>query len=691
MGIDLKHIVTTLRNCRLVPTLRYGKSLHSHLIKTGHSHNMYIAGNLISMYVNCSLLVDACKQFDEMPEKNIFTWTTMISAYTNFGKPYESIKLYIHMLDSKAEVPNGFTYSAVLKACGLVGDIELGKRIHEKISREDLDNDIVLMNTLLDMYVKCGSLDDAREVFDGILMSANSVTWNTLISGYCNEGLMYEAVNLFNQMPERNTISWNIIIAGFVENKSLRALDFVCRMHEEGFELDDFTFPCALKLCCYVGFSDMGKQIHCYAIKSGFTSSCFTVSALVDMYSNCNLLTEAVTLFDWYSGCNYSTSDSLALQNSMLSGYVINGQNREALNMLSKIHLSDAYFDSYTYASALKVCINLLSITIGSQVHGLVVISGYELDYVVGNLLADLYAKRGNIKEALGLFHRLPKKDTVTWSGLMTCCSKMGLNSLALSLFRDMVKLQVEVDQYVISNVVKVCSSLASLGNGKQIHAFCIRNGYETDGVTVTALIDMYSKCGEIENSLTLFHSTVEKDIVCWTGIIVGCGQNGRAKEAVEFYRKMIQIGLKPNEVTFLGVLTACRHAGYLKEAWGIFESMKIDHGLEPQMEHYYCMVELLGHAGCFNDAMKLISKMPFKSDKTIWISLLGACGIHRNAELVRTIENNLLASFSDDPSVYIMLSNTYATLGMWDNLSKVRESAKRLGVKKGGTSWIEI
>lgn len=687
--MDLKHVAAAIRHCGQMP--KHGKSFHSRLIKTAYSHNVYMASNLISMYVDCYFLEDAHKVFDEIPDKNIINWTTMVSAYTSSGKPHDAIKLYIQMLDSKAEVPNGFMYSVVLKACGLVGNIELGKLIHKRISRENFDNDIVLMNTLLDMYVKCGSLDEARKVFDGICLGANSVTWNTIISGYCKEGLMKEALHLFNQMPEPNAVSWNSILAGFADNRSFGALEFVCRMHHQGLKLDDFTFPCALKSCSYDGSLSMGRQIHCYVIKSGSASSCFTMSALVDMYSHCYQLNEAIELFDQYSGGNSLISDSLVLWNSMISGCVVNGQNKTALSMLSKIYLSGAYFDSYTLSSALKVCINLLNLRLGIQVHGLVVISGYEFDYVVGSVLVYLYAKLGNVKDAFGLFHRLPKKDIVAWSGLIMGSAEMGLNSLGFSLFRDMVNLDLEVDQYVISCVLKICSSLASLGSGKQVHALCIKNGYETEGVTVTALIDMYSKCGEIEDGITLFDSVLDGDVVCWTGIVVGCGQNGRAKEAVEFYKKMVQIGLKPNEVTFLGVLTACRHAGLVEEAWNIFKSMKFNFGLEPHMEHYYCMVELLGQAGWFNEAVKMIAEMPFRPDKTIWSSLLGACGTHGNTELVSTIEENLLATSPDDPSVYVTLSNTFATLGMWDNLSKVREAAKKLGIKKAGKSWIEI
>ncbi|KAM5564148.1 pentatricopeptide repeat-containing protein [Rosa sericea] len=685
----LNRIAIALTHCRRVQAFNHGKAFHSQLIKLGISADVFLSNNLISMYASSPRLIDdAQKLFDEMPHRNIVTWTTMVSAYTKCARGGEAIRLYGFMVDWGLERPNGFMYSAVLKACGSVGELGLGRVIHERISRAGLVFDIVLMNTLLDMYVKCGSLGDAKRVFDGML-DRNSTTWNTMISGYSKAGLMDEAVGLFRRMQEPNAASWNSIIAGFVNNGSPRALEFVSMMHREGLRLDCYTFPCALKTCaCYASLAS-GKQIHCYVIKSGFESDRFTLSALIDMYSNFNQLNEAIKLFGQHSRCNASIS--LALWNSMISGYVINEHNCAALGLVSKVHCSGAQMDSYTYSGALKACINLLNLRLGRQVHGLVVTTGYELDYVVGSILTDLYARVGNIKDALGLFYRLPMKDTVAWSGLIIGCAEMGLSWLAFSLFRDMVYLDIEVDQFVISFVLKVCSSLTSLGSGKQVHAFCVKSGYESEGVVVTSLIDMYSKCGDIENGLALFDSVADRDTVCWTGIIVGCGQNGRADEAIKLFNKMIESGLKPNKITYLGVLSACRHAGFVKNARTIFNSMKKEHGLEPGVEHYYCMVDILGQAGCFKEALDFIAKLPFEPDQIIWRSLLGACGTHKNTELVNIVADHLLATSPEDPSTYVTLSNVYAELGMWVDLSKVRTAVKKVGAKKEGKSWIEI
>ncbi|XP_015885617.3 pentatricopeptide repeat-containing protein At4g08210 [Ziziphus jujuba] len=685
--MDLSRIATALRHCGRVQAFNHGKAFHSHLVKTGCLNDIFLANNLISMYVAFHDSKDARKVFDEMPDKNVVTWTTMVSAYNDVGRHGEALGLFNHMLESESGTPNGFMYSAVLRACGLVRDLKFGKLIHKRISDDRLESDIVLMNSLLDMYVKCGSLGDAKNVFDGILFP-NSTTWNTIISGYSKAGMMEDAVDLFNRMPKPNVVSWNSIIAGFTDKESPDGSEFVCRMHQEGLKLDGFTFPCVLKTCGRHGLLAFGKQIHCYVIKSGFEYGCFTVSALIDMYSDCNKLVAAENLFAQYSS---SISDSLAIWNSMLSGYVINEHNSAALNIVSQVHRSGAYLDSYTFSGALKACINLQSLRLGLQVHGLAVTTGYELDDVIGSILIDFYARMGSIKDAMRLFHRLPKKDTVAWSGLIAGCAKMGLHWFAFSLFRDMVNLDIRVDQFVISSILKACSSLTSLRSGKQIHAFCIKSGYEYEGVMLTSLIDMYSKCGEIDDGLALFECTPERDTICWTGIIVGCGQNGRAEAAINYFHEMVKSGLKPNEITYLGVLSACRHAGLVDEALAIFNSMKTEKGLETYVEHYNCMVDLLGQAGRFEEAEKLITAMPCEPNQTIWRSLLGACQTHNNIELVNIIDKNLLATLPENPSTYVTLSNVYAALGKWDDLSKMRKSVKKVGAKEAGKSWIEI
>lgn len=689
-SMDVTRLLGCLRQCRRIRSLNAGKSLHSQLIKLGLSREIYLANNLISVYVVCNSLRDARHLFDDIPDRNVVTWGSMISAYTNAGVPELAIMTYQDMFEGESGVlPNEFVYSAVLKACSHLGDIELGRLVHDRISESGLETDVVLMNTILDMYVKCGSLSDARRFFRDMSVKTQ-VSWNTMLSGYCREGLLEEALKVFDEMPERNAVSWNSIIAGLAVNVSERALEFVVKMHREGFELDDFTLPCVLKPCASLCLLDFGKQAHCYVVKSGLDFSCFSASALISMYCHCNELDDALRVFNKCSR-EISVNDSVSPYNALLSGYVACGHSVAALRLLHEMYVGGWRLDEYTFGSGLKACINLVDRCLGLQLHGLTVTSGYELDFVVGSILVEQNAEHGNIESAYKLFQCLPSKDAVAWSALIMGCATVGHHLLCFSLFRDMVCSDIAVDEFMISSVLDTCSSTVSVRSGRQLHAFCVKNGYELEVVTTTSLIDMYVKCGDVDDALQLFNGALVRDTICWTGMIVGCGQNGRSWNAISLFDEMIRTGLKPNEVTFAGVLAACRHAGLVQDAMRIFKSMESEHGLCPHYEHYYSVVDLLGRAGLFEEALELISTMPFKPDKTIWASLLGACGNHQNVELVDSIAKNLLDVSSDDPSVYIMLSNLYATLGMWDKLSKVRESLREVGEKAAGKSWVEI
>ncbi|XP_010272864.1 PREDICTED: pentatricopeptide repeat-containing protein At4g08210 [Nelumbo nucifera] len=688
--MDLNTIVGALRHCGRIQAFKNGKALHCQLIKYGFWRDVFVANNLIAMYVDFTSMGDAENLFGEMPVRNVVTWTTMISGYTIAGSPVDGLRIFNLMSESGSEQPNCFTYSAALKACALSGNLELGKSIHRSISGDKLQSDTVLMNTVLDMYVKCGSLSNARKVFDEDFLP-NSNSWNTIIAGYLKEAQMEEAVNLFHKMPKPDTVTWNTIISGFAHKESPETLKFLAMMHREGFKLDQFTFSCALNTCGCLSLLTVGKQIHCCVVKSGFELSCFTGSALIDMYSKCSAIGEAIKWFDQYPRYQGSVHDKLSLYNSMLSGYAVNKYNVAALDLVSQIHSLGLPLDSYTFSSSLKVSVNLFDLKLGLQLHGIIITSGYESDYVVGSVLTDFYAENGNIKDALKLFQKLTRKDIISWSSLIACCVKKGLNLLVFSLFKDMVYLDFEVDQFVLSSVLKACCNIVALEAGKQVHAYCVKSAYEMEEVIITSLIHMYTKCGDIEAGLTLFNDVSRRDTICWTEIIVGCAQNGRATEAIRLFQEMLKSGVEPNEITFLGVLSACKNVGLTREAWIFLKAMESKHGLKPRIEHYCCMVDLLGRAGCFEEAEKLIAVMPYEPNETIWLSLLGACGIHNNIELAIRIAQNLFAVSPQNPSIYVTLSNIYASLGMWTDSTKLRELIRETGMKEAGLSWIVV
>ncbi|RRT43874.1 hypothetical protein B296_00027249 [Ensete ventricosum] len=634
-------------------------SIHSQLLKRGLCPDVLIANHLIGMYGASGFLDGAQRLFGEMPHRNVVSWTTLISAQTRAGHPDLAIETFTRMLNHGSEEPNGYTYSAALKACAVVGNHELGRWIHRHVLNNQLQSDVVLMNAVIDMYIKCGSFSEAR-------------------------------FNLFYQFSKPDAISYNTMISGFAEMESPKALDYVYLMHSKGFKLDHYTIPCALKICGGLNFLKMGKQIHNYIIKSGFLFSCFILSSLIDMYSTCSQINEAIRQ---YNECmNYKgLTDRLPLLNSMFSGFVVNGYNVHALDLMSDIYRSGTLLDHFTFSSALRLCINLQNMRVGLQVHTLIIISGFHRHHIVGSNLVDLYSRCGNLVDAFRLFHDLSHKDVIAWTGLITGCLREGSNELVFNMFREMIRLKIKSDHFLVSNILKACSVIPWVQGGKQVHAYIVKGGFESESITVTSLIDMYSKCGEIDDGFKVFESEVERDTVCWTGIITGCGNNGKATEALKLFREMIKAGVEPNEITFLSVLSACRHAGLVADSCRIFKSMEDRHGLKPWMEHYHCMIDILCRAGLFEEARQMISVMSYGHDETAHNSLLSSCLIHQNSELGKLAQVDLFQSISCDTSGYVTLSNIYASQGFWDVSAKFRELSRRMNIKDAGKSWVQV
>ncbi|PKU66944.1 pentatricopeptide repeat-containing protein At4g08210 [Dendrobium catenatum] len=683
--LDSEAITRALIWCRQTQTLGNGEALHSRMIRLGLYRYVYLSNNLISMYAGFNLYDDAAKLFDEMPQRNVVTWTALISSYSLAGNPAEALKMFVEMLDGRLEEPNCYTFSVALKACAKLGDLDMGKWVHKQIQKFQLQFDTALINAVIDMYVKCGSLVEARKIFD-MKISLNSASWNTMICGYCNVGEMIEAENLFCEISMPDAVSFNTLIMGFASMENPKALHYVTLMHKHGFKLDCFTLPCALKACGSISESGMGKQLHSYIIRCGLCM----VSSLINMYGNCGHVDAAVKLFDECSNYNLSLVDRLSHLNSMLSAYANNGYDSCVLYLLSKIHSSEVELDTLSLSSALKACINLNIIRVGLQVHGLIIIKGYHVDHVVGSILVDLYAKCGQLEDAVKIFFGLHRKDLVAWTGLITSCVQKGMNEFALAVFRDMISIQCEVDHFVVSIILKACAALSWLQSGEQLHVLCIKGGFEMESVIVTSLIDVYSKCGHIEYALRLFEASTKKDIVCWTGIIVGCGNNGRTDEAFQLFNLMLESGEQPNEITFLGVLSACRHAGLVSHANSIFKAMEQKHGLKPFLEHYCCMIDIYCRAGLFDEAMQLISGMPYEPDEKIWNSMLGASVMHQNVSMGRFSLSNLQKFSRKDASGFVSLSNVYAGHDLWGRSAEMREVARSLSLKEPGRSWTQ-
>eukprot|EP01018_Ginkgo_biloba_P007317 Gb_00862 [translate_table: standard] len=752
---DLDTYACLLLGCVKLKALAEGKLVHTHMIKTGFDPDIYIGSNLVNMYGKCGSLVHARQVFDKMRERNLVSWNAMIAGYVQHENSEEALKMFCQMQRAGMK-PNQFTFGSVLRACAYREELELGKQIHANISATGFESDVFVSSALIDMYIKCGSTEDAQKVFDK-MFERSLYSWSAMIAGYARNGQGEEALNLFLHMKETDTksdqfifssviracaslvaleegkqvhadivktgfesdifvgsalidtyakcgsiedarkvfdkllkpnvVSWTAMIVGYAQNGNEEAaLRLFCEMQWAGMGLNQITLASVISVCAGLAVLEPGKQVHACVIKTAFGSNVFVASGLLDMYANSGIITEARKVFD-----RITKRDDVSW-NAMIAGYSHHGHGEEALKLFQQMRQTGMKPDQFTFASLLRSCAQLAALEQGKQVHVHMIKTGYEPNIFAGSALVDMYVKCGDIEDACKLFCSMPKRDVVSWTAMVAGYCQQGNDEEALKLFGHMLCAGMKPNQFTFSSVLSACASLAALEQGRQIYAHIIKSNFVSEVSVENALVTMYSKCGNIEDARRVFDAMSNRNLISWNAMIAGCAQHGNGKEALQLFERMQQVTIKPNNVTFIGVLSACSHRGLVDEGWHYFESMKRDHGITAGMEHYACMVDILGRAGHLGEVEDLINKMPFKPSALIWRTLLAACRIHGNLELGEHVAKTLLELEPQDSATYVLLSNMYAASGRWDDVAKVREMMKAVRVKKErGCSWIEL
>ncbi|CAM6017495.1 unnamed protein product [Sphagnum balticum] len=363
-----------------------------------------------------------------------------------------------------------------------------------------------------------------------------------------------------------------------------------------------------------------------------------------------------------------------------------------ALKVLHILDQQGICVDFFIYATLLRRCTQMKDMMEGKRVHAHIIKSGMQPDIYLGNTLLNLYANTGSVIDTHCVFDKLPQKDVVSWNTMIVGYAKHGCGEEAFRLFHQMQQEGFKPDTVTCTSILKACTGPRALEWGKRVHSHIMKAGYNVDVRIGNALIDMYAKCGSLEAARQVFDVMPERDVISWTAMIVGLAQHGCGEEALQVFEQMRVEGVEPNAVTFVGVLSACSHAGLVEEAYGYFSSMCHQNGISPVGEHYGCMVDLLGRGGHLKEAEDLIKKMPAEADATIWGSLLGACRTHGNVELAECAAGNCLQLEPKDAAVYVLLSHIYAAAGMWDSVTKVRNTMKERGIQKEpGRCWIEV
>lgn len=411
----------------------------------------------------------------------------------------------------------------------------------------------------------------------------------------------------------------------------------------------------------------------------------FLATKLVNFYSVCDSLRNAHLLFDRIPKSN------LFLWNVLIRGYAWNGPYEAAISLYHQMLEYGLAPDNFTFPFVLKACSALSAIEEGRNIHEHAIRTGWETDVFVGAALIDMYAKCGCVRSAREVFDKIEERDAVLWNSMLAAYSQNGHPDESLALCSEMALAGLRPTEATLVTVISASADIAALPQGKELHGFSWKHGFESNDKVKTALVDMYAKCGSVKVARNLFEQLKEKRVVSWNAIITGYAMHGHANEALDLFEEMKEKSL-PDHITFVGVLAACSHGGLLDEGWIFFESMVRDYHIVPTIQHYTCMVDLLGHCGRLDEAYNLIMQMRAMPDSGVWGALLNSCKIHGNVELGEVALEKLIELDPDDSGNYVILSNIYAQAGKWEGVARLRKLMIDRGIKKGTAySWIEV
>jgi pentatricopeptide repeat protein len=507
------------------------------------------------------------------------------------------------------------------------------------------------------------------------------------------------AHKVIDQIRAPRTFLWNTILRSLVLSDAPEdAIVFYKKAHGQGMVPDNLTFPFVLKACARICGIKEGEQMHNHAMKLGFLVDIFVSNSLIHLYVACGDLFRARSVFD-----EMLVKDVVSF-NSLICGCSQQNRPKEVLTLFKMMQNEEIKADKVTMVKVVSACTRLGDWSLANSMVRYIQEHGIEVDVYLGNTLIDYYgrsrqlqsaekvfflmkdkntvtmntmittyAKGGDLVSARKIFDQIPNKDLVSWSSLVCGYSQASHFSDALEIFREMQRAKMKPDAIVIASVLSACTYLGALDLGKWIHDYVKRNNIKTDVIMENSLIDMYAKCGSVQEALQVFKEMKEKDTLSWNSIIMGLANNGFEDDALSIFHTMLTEGFRPNDVTFLGVLIACANRNLVHKGLDHFESMKSVHKLEPQMKHYGCVVDLLSRDGHLETALRFIDKMPIAPDPVVWRILLGACKTHGDvaiAEVVTKKLNNLELGNSGN---YTLLSNTYASVDRWSDAMTVR------------------
>ncbi|KAL6205022.1 hypothetical protein ACLB2K_022287 [Fragaria x ananassa] len=527
------------------------------------------------------------------------------------------------------------------------------------------------------------------------------------------------ATKILRNAHNPNAFCWNVVIRGFSESKNPcgAVVMFVEMLRNGGSRPDSYTYPLVLGVCSNLLLKLMGRVVLGHVFQVGLDCDRFVRNAAIHMFVSCRELRDARKVFD------ESPVRDLVSWNSLIHGYVRSGLAREALGVYEEMVVERVEPDQVTMIGVVSSCAQLEDLSLGRKFHRLIEKNGLGLTPSLENAIIDMYAKCGNLEAAQALFDNMKEKTIVSWTTMIVGYAKHGFLEVAhrllykvpernvvpwnaiiggyvqarrskeaLDLFNEMQARNINPDEITLVCCLSACSQLGAVDVGIWIHHYIEKHGLSLNVALGTALVDMYAKCGNIKKALNIFSDMPGKNCFTWTSIICGLSLNGHAQDAISYFEQMINTGLNPDEITILGVLSACCHGGLVEEGRKYFCLMNSKFNICPTLKHYSCMVDLLGRAGLLQEAAELINSMPMKADAVLWGALFFACYIHRSVLMGERAASKLLELDPHDSGIYVLLAKMYRESNMWEEAEQAQKMMKERGLEKTpGCSSIEV
>ncbi|KFK28546.1 hypothetical protein AALP_AA7G010600 [Arabis alpina] len=648
--IDPRTLCSVLQLCADSRSLKDGKEIDSFIRSNGFVLDSNLGSKLALMYTNCGDLVEARRVFEQVRIEKALFWNLLINELGKVGDFSGSIELFKKMMSFGIEMDR-YTFSCVSKS---FTNVNGGEEFHGYVLKSGFGDCNSVGNSVMAFYLKKKRVESARKVFDE-MSERDVISWNSMINGYIDNGLAEEGLSVFVRM--------------------------LC----SGIEVDLATLVSVLAGCVD---SRLGRAVHGIGLKACLGQEDRFCNKLLDMYSKCGDLDSAKIVF-----AGMSDRRSVVSYTSLIAGYAREGLAGEAVKLFAEMEEEGISPDVYSVTAVLNCCARNRLLDEGKRVHEWIKENDMGFDMFVSNALMDMYAKCGSMREAELVFSEMPVKDIYSWNTVIGGYSKNCYANEALSLFSLMLEeKRVDPDERTVACLLPACASLSAFDKGREIHGYIMRNRYFSDRHIANSLVDMYAKCGALLLARMLFDEIASKDLVSWTVMIAGYGMHGFGKEAIALFNQMRQAGIEPDEISFVSVLYACSHSGLVDEGWRFFNLMRYDCKIEPTLEHYACIVDMLARTGNLLKAYRFIENMPIQPDATIWGALLCGCRIHHDVKLAEKVAEKVFELEPENTGYYVLMANIYAEAEKWEEVRKLRARIGRRGLRKNpGCSWIEI